>query len=177
MLQLPCRLPVTSTLRVKIRLCQKCLPWKASRRGQFDLPEGFHLEPLFFDTTTAYGLFLIAIGKRNVAQRLRCEHKCLMERPRTLSPHKNGAARTPASRPVPLAITPPCRPAPLPYFPNSVPSRPRRLGFSSRQEPSAVAATCRGCSPPPRRTIWYRNGDLTYLTSMGVACTVLSPDR
>ena len=44
--------------------------------------------PLFFDTTTAGGHFLIAIGKRNVAQRLRCEHECLMKRLRALSPHK-----------------------------------------------------------------------------------------
>ena len=99
MLQLPCRLPVTSTLRVKIRLCQKCLPWKASRRGQFDLPEGFHSGPLFFDATTASGHFLIAIGRRNVAQRLCCEHERLIERPHALSPHKNRAARTDASRP------------------------------------------------------------------------------
>lgn len=79
--------------------------------------------------------------------------------------------------PLLLTFTLQRQPAPLPYFPNSAPSRPRRLGFSSRQEPSTAAATWRGCSPPPRRTIWYRNGDLTYLTSMGVACTVLSPDR
>lgn len=44
--------------------------------------------PLFFDTTTAGGHFLIAIGKRNVAQRLRREHECLMKRLRALSPHK-----------------------------------------------------------------------------------------
>ena len=65
------------------------------------MPEGFHSGPLFFDTTTAYGHFLIAIGKRNVAQRLRCEHERLMERLRALSPHKNGAAHTPANCPVP----------------------------------------------------------------------------
>ena len=81
MLQLPCRLPVTSTLRVKIRLCQKCLLRRASRRGQFDLPEGFRLEPLFFDTTTASGHFLIAIGKRNVVQCQRSEQGHLMKCP------------------------------------------------------------------------------------------------
>ena len=85
-----------------------------------------------YDYTTAGGHFLIAIGKRNVAQRLRCEHERLMERPRALSSHKNGAARTPASYPVALTFKLQHQPAPLPYFPNSAPSRPRRLGFASR---------------------------------------------
>ncbi len=49
-----------------------------------------------------------------------------------LSPHKNGAARTHASRPIPLAFTLRRQLTPLPYLPNSAPSRPRRLGFSSR---------------------------------------------
>ena len=45
---------------------------------------------------------------------------------------KNGAARTPASCPVALTFKSQRQPTPLPYFPNSAPSRPRRLGFSSR---------------------------------------------
>ena len=48
------------------------------------------------------------------------------------SPQKNGAARTPASCPVALTFKSQRQPTPLPYFPNSAPSRPRRLGFSSR---------------------------------------------
>lgn len=57
------------------------------------------MEPLFFDTTTATGHFLIAIGKRNVAQRLRCEHGHLMERLRTVSPQKTGQLALPRAAP------------------------------------------------------------------------------
>ena len=58
--------------------------------------------------------------------------KSLRQLGRYVSPHKNGAARTPASRPVALTFKLQRQPALLPYFPNSAPSRPRRLGFSSR---------------------------------------------
>ena len=58
--------------------------------------------------------------------------KSLRQLGRHVSPHKNGATRAPASCPIPPAFKLQHQPAPLPYFPNSAPSRPRRLGFSSR---------------------------------------------
>lgn len=58
--------------------------------------------------------------------------KSLRQLGRHVSPHKNRAARTPAGCPVGLTFKLQCQSAPLPYFPNSAPSRPRRLGFSSR---------------------------------------------
>lgn len=48
--------------------------------------------------------------------------------------------------------------------------------FSSRYVSFAAVAVWTAPSLPPMRMILYRNGDFSYFTSMGVACTVLSAD-
>lgn len=58
--------------------------------------------------------------------------KSLRQLGRHASPHKNGAAHTPAGCPVSLVIASRPQPAALLYFPKIAANSPLRLGFSSR---------------------------------------------